>query len=376
MKFELLLPGMTYFGNGEIARIGSLAVSLGRRALLVTGWGSLEGSGRFNGILRNFEAHGVSVERFRLEREPSVAEVTAAATMARSSKCDMVVSVGGGSAIDLGKAAAMMARNSGNIRDYLEGVGKGMVMAFPPLPIVAVPTTAGTGSEATRNAVIGSAKDGFKKSLRDIRLMPRMALVDPELTSSCPSDVTAATGMDALTQLLEALTSRNATTPISALALSGLSHAARGLPRAVAKGDDLDARRCMSYAAYLSGVALSHAGLGAVHALASPLGGLFGVPHTIACAILLPVVTKANLSGLETGRGTATGLESYRRAGEAMGESIVDFCAHFHFPRLSAYNITPEDLEKIVDGASPGSLKTNPVELTRSELVGILHEVI
>jgi alcohol dehydrogenase len=376
VKFELLLPGATHFGQGEIARIGALAATLGRRALLVTGWGSLEGSGRFNGILRNLDSHGITIERFRLEREPGLGEVAATSTMARSIKAEMVIAVGGGSAIDLAKAAAAMARNGGIVKDYLEGVGKGAVMEQAPLPIIAVPTTAGTGSEATRNAVIGSAKDGFKKSLRDNRLLPRIALVDPELTVSCPPEVTAATGMDALTQLIEALTSRNSSEPISALALSGISAAAKGLPRAVAKGEDLDARGLMSYASYLSGVALSHAGLGAVHALASPLGGLFGVPHTKACAILLPPVTAANILALEQARGSRNGLDAYRRVEAAMGETIAEFCGRFKFPRLGDFGIQHTDLDKIASGAGAGNLKTNPVDLAHQELVELLRSVL
>jgi len=376
MKFELLLPGATYFGAGEIARIGALASSLGKKALLVTGWGSLEGSGRFKGILRNLDSHGIAIERFRLEKEPGLGEVAATATMARSFKADMVIAVGGGSAIDLAKATAAMARNGGQVKDYLEGVGKGAILDSSPLPVIAVPTTAGTGSEATRNAVIGSAKDGFKKSLRDYRLLPRISIIDPELTVSCPPDVTAATGMDALTQLIEALTSRNATEPISSLALSGIKAAAQGLPRAVSKGDDLEARGMMSYASYFSGVALSHAGLGAVHALASPLGGLFGVPHTKACAILLPPVTKANILALEQARGSKNGLDAYNRVEEAIGESIADFCGKFTFPKLGDYGIQHTDLEKIVQGASSGSLKTNPVDLGHSELVELLRSVL
>lgn len=376
MKFDLHFPGATYFGAGEIARIGALAATLGRRALLVTGWGSLEGSGRFNGILRNLDSHGITIERFRLEREPGLAEVAATSTMARSIKADMVIAVGGGSPIDLAKATAAMARNSGSVKDYLEGVGKGAALEYAPLPIIAVPTTAGTGSEATRNAVIGSAKDGFKKSLRDIRLLPRIALIDPELTISCPPEVTAATGMDALTQLIEALTSRNATEPISVLALSGIRCAAKGLPRVVSKGDDLPAREMMSYASYLSGFALSHAGLGAVHALASPLGGMFGVPHTKACAILLPPVTAANIAALDQARGVKEGLIAYRRVEEALGESIEAFCKRFKFPRLGDYGIEHTDLDKIVAGAGAGNLKSNPVELGHQELVELLRSVL
>jgi len=376
MKFELLLPGSTYFGSGEIARIGAMAATLGKRALLVTGWGSLEGSGRFNGILRNLDSHGIAVDRFRLEKEPGLGEVSACSVMARSFRADMVIAVGGGSSIDLAKAAAAMARNTGMVKDYLEGVGKGSVLDSPPLPIIAVPTTAGAGSEATRNAVIGSAKDGFKKSLRDPHLLPRIVIVDPELVVSCPPDVTAAAGMDAMTQLIEALTSRNATEPISALTVSGIRAGAKGLPRAVHKGDDLEARELMSYASYISGVALSHAGLGAVHALASPLGGLFGVPHTKACAVLLPPVTAANLAALEQARGAKSGLEAYRRAEEALGCSITEFCGNFKFPKLGDYGIQHTDLDKIVAGASPGSLKTNPVDLDHQELVELLRTIL
>jgi len=372
MKFELRLPGETYFGPGEVARIGTLAAGLGKRALVVTGWGSLEGSGRFAGLLRNLDAHGVSVERFRAEREPGVEEVNAAALLMRMSKCEMVIAAGGGSSIDLGKAAAAMAPNTGSVKDYLEDVGKGAIITRAPLPVIAIPTTAGTGSEATRNAVIGTAKEGFKRSLRDSRLIPRLAIIDPELTVSCPPNVTAGSGMDALTQLLEALTSRNSTPPMAALALSGIAAVGRGLPRAVRDGNDLDARCEMSYAAFLSGVTLSHCGLGAVHSLASPLGGLFGVPHTIACALLLPLVTTANIAAIEEGRGVRHSLDSYRLAADALGADVPTFCAGFSFPRLGSYGVTDADISKIIAGAGTGSLQSNPAELTRVELSNIL----
>ena len=376
VKFEFLLPGSTYFGSGEIARIGALASAIGRRALLVTGWGSLEGSGRFKAVLRNLDSHGITIERFRLEREPGLGEVAATAVMARSIRADMVIGVGGGSVIDLAKAAAAMARNGGSVKDYLEGVGKGAVLESAPLPIIAVPTTSGTGSEATRNAVIGSAKDGFKKSLRNPSLLPRIALIDPELTLTCPADVTAATGMDALTQLIEAVTSRNASEPVFALALSGIRAAAKGLPRAFIKGEDLEARELMSYASFLSGVALSHAGLGAVHALASPLGGIFGVPHTKACAILLPPVTLANRAALGQARGSKNGLIAYQQAEEALGETILEFCGRFTFPKLGDFGIQHTDLDRIVQGAGQGNLKSNPVDLAREELVELLRSVL
>ncbi len=371
---DLSLPAQVHIGPGKIGLLGKVCAGLGKRCLLVTGDSSLERAGRLSRIERSLAEAGVGATRVAVPGEPDTAAVDWAAAEGRKAKCDLVAAIGGGSALDLGKAVAGMIPNQGEMADYLEGVGKGVVMISSPLPFVAAPTTAGTGSEATKNAVISGP--GFKKSFRDARLTPAAAIVDAELTIPMPPEMTAACGMDALTQLIEAVTSLRASPLISSVALSGLKAAGQALPVAFARGDDLPARAGMAYASFLSGVALSNCGLGAVHGLASPLGALFPVPHSAACARLLPIVTRANHAALAAGRGEKSALQAYRRAEEALGRSIGDFCAAFKFPGLSSFGMTEEAIPKVVEGATGGSIKSNPVELTGEELAGILREAL
>ncbi|MFH0801631.1 MAG: iron-containing alcohol dehydrogenase [bacterium] len=370
MIFELHFPTETFFGAGQLRRLGEIASTMGRRVLLVTGKTFLQNSGILGRIKDDLAAHDLTYLSWPSEGEPLVETVDAATLLSREEGCDMVIAVGGGSVIDLGKAISGMVPNSGSVKDYLEGVGSGAVMKSHPIPLISVPTTAGTGSEATRNAVIASRKEGFKKSFRDVRLLPRVALVDPELTISCSPEITAADGMDALTQLVEPFTSPNVTPPIAALALSGIAAVGQGLLQAVEKGEDMGARTRMSYAAYLSGVALSHAGVGAVHALASPLGGLFGVPHAVACARLLPFATEKNLEAIREGRGEARAVSAYLEAETALGEPLLKYCSRFSFPPLSSFGVTKTDIPRIVAGT--GSLKNNSALLTEEDL----HEIL
>ncbi len=373
---DLRLPARVLIGPGEIKQLGSIVAALGTHVLLVTGTSFLQRSGLLARVEDDLQRHGISTIRFSASGEPDVDTVDDAARQGREARCEVVIAVGGGSALDLGKSAAGMIPNEGSIRDYLEGVGTGAVMKRNPVPFIAAPTTAGTGSEATRNAVIGSRAEGFKKSFRDPRLVPDAVIVDPELTTGCPAELTASTGMDALTQLLESLTSLKASPMMDALALSGLQAAGPALPRAVEHGSDVDARSAMAYASFLSGVTLSHAGLGVVHGLASPLGALFSIPHSVICARLLPFVTTANLKALKAGRGFAQARSAYQEAEGALGQDLHSFCARFSFPPLSSFGVTGADIPRVVKGATGGSMKTNPVELTNEELQDILHRAL
>ena len=373
-SIDLRMPEESLIGPGRFAQLPEVASKLGKAALLVTGASSLDKSGLLAETDASLGQRGISCLHLQVAGEPDVKAVDEAARVAREARCDLVIAVGGGSVLDLGKAAAGMIPNAGSIQDYLEGVGRGAVMARDPLPFIAVPTTAGTGSEVSRNAVITGP--GFKKSFRDIRLIPRVAIVDAELTLACPPPLTAACGMDAVTQLVEAYTSLRASMMTDALARDGLSAAGRALPAAVGKGGDLLARCRMSYASFLSGIALSHAGLGAVHGLASPLGAAFPVPHGVACAKLLPLVTRANRAALAGGRGKPAILEIYRRIESALGKSIADFCAQFTFPGLASFGVTSQDIPRIVEAATGGSMKTNPVELSALELGEILAQAL
>lgn len=376
---SLRVPGRIEFGAGAIASIGEVAKSSGGKALLVTGGGSLRASGALDRIEASLRAAGVEFVHAAVTDEPDIAAVDAAAAAGRAAKCDVVVAVGGGSALDLGKCAAGMLWNAGSILEYLEGVGTGRTMAQPPVPLVAAPTTAGTGSEATKNAVVsGRMPDGagFKRSFRDDRLVPAAAIIDPELMTSCPADVTAACGMDALTQLIEPLTSLNARPDVDPLCLEGIGMIARSLRTAVKHGNDLAARTDMAAAAFLSGVALSHAGLGAVHGLAGPVGGHAPIPHGMICARLLPFVTAANLTALSAGRGRTGSLDAYAKAAEALGEGITDFCSGFEFRAFGIFGFTEAMIPSVIAGATSGSMKSNPVVLTRDELTDILASAI
>ena len=372
--FELNLPPRVVFGPGEIKQLGPLVAGHGKRLLLVTGGKHFADSGLAEKVLADLGTAGVETVVLPATAEPDVDAVDAAARKGRLERIDVVAGIGGGSVIDLAKAVAGMIPNEGSIMEYLEGVGSGKAMSNAPLPLVAAPTTAGTGSEATKNAVIRG--EGFKRSLRDPRLVPRAAIVDPELTVSCPPGLTAEAGMDAVTQLIESLTSLKASPVTGALALSGLEAAGRALSRAVAAGRDLKARSDMAYASFSSGVALAHAGLGAVHGLAAALGGFFPVPHSVACARLLPIAAAANIAALEAGRGYQPALLAYRDAAKALGEGIREFCGRFRMPGPSEYGMTAADIPRVVAASRGGSMKTNPVELSDGELAAILREAL
>ncbi len=371
----LNVPARIEFGPGTLGLLAPIAASLGKRALLVTGGKSLRASGGLDRMTKGLESAGVGTVPVSVRSEPDVLSVDAAVALGRQAGCDLVIAIGGGSALDLGKCAAGMIPNAGSILDYLEGVGAAKTMAVPPLPFIAIPTTAGTGAEATKNAVVSGRTPegaGFKRSFRDERLMPAVAIVDPDLMRGCPPDITAACGMDALTQLIEPLTSLKARPDIDPLCEHGIRLVAGALATAVRRGDDPAARADMAAAAFLSGVALSHAGLGAVHGLAGPVGGHAPVPHGHICAKLLPLVTAANLHALAEGRGRKESLDGYARAAEALGEGITDFCSAFSFRGFGWLGFTAGMIPSVIAGATSGSMKSNPVELTPKELTSIL----
>jgi alcohol dehydrogenase len=362
--------------------------------LLVTGAGSLAGSGREDRLRAALaEAGATVVGPLRVTSEPGPELVDGAVAEHRAADIEVVLAVGGGSAIDAAKALGGLLRTNTSIRDHLEGVGPGLPYPGPAVPLVAVPTTAGTGSEATRNAVITErGPDGFKRSFRDERLVAADAVVDPDLLAGATPERIAANGMDALTQLLESLVSLRAGPFTDALALGGLEAVRDGLrawhadpdgPRAPA------ARTSMAYAALLSGICLANAGLGAVHGLASPLGARFPVPHGAACGAVAAEVTAANLAALRSRVPGSPALERYARAGRILadlgpgvgsreaGEALVStlraWAAILRVPGLAAYGISEADLPAIVADARGGSMRANPVELTDGELTEVLR---
>jgi alcohol dehydrogenase class IV len=368
-SFESFGVGRVIFGRGKRTMLPELSASLGRRALVI-----------HNGPPPKVDADAV-VHRQR--GEPTVADVDAAVEVARAEGCDHVIAIGGGSAIDAGKAVAGLMGNGGSAVDYMEVVGLGKRITRPAAPWIAVPTTAGTGAEATRNAVIGLPEKKFKASIRSELLLPRIALIDPELGVDVPANVTAASGMDAICQLIEALTSTGATPVTDALALRGLALAAPAIERAVIDGSDVESREAMALAAYLSGVCLTSAGLGAVHGFAAPLGANFPVPHGVVCARLLPLVMEANVialmrEGKPVERYAAVarmvaGVE-YVDGGLAVIRELVHALA---IPGLGQFGVREEHVSEMVALAKKASsMKFNPVVLEDEQLAEILRKAI
>jgi alcohol dehydrogenase class IV len=329
---------------------------------------------------------GADVKLIYVEGEPSVAFANDAAEFARRKATDVVVAVGGGSALDAGKAIAALATNDGDVFDYLEVVGRGRAIAVPPLPFVAVPTTAGTGSEVTRNAVLAVPDHRVKVSLRSPLMLPRVAIVDPELTCDLPPTLTAFTGLDALTQNIEPFLSRRATPLTDGVCREGIRRAARSLRAACEDGRNMDAREDMAIASLCGGLALANAGLGAVHGLAGPIGGMFTAPHGAVCAALLADVLSINLEALTarasdspararadevarllTGREDATAWDGVAWL-SALTEAL-------RIPGLSTWGITSADFPGIVDQAArSSSMAGNPVALTAEELTAALAD--
>ena len=382
MNFEFATATRIIFGAGKLAEAGPLAASLGKRALLVTGAHPT----RSDGLAAQLARLGIETTRYSVAGEPTVELARQGAETARRENVDLVIALGGGSVIDAGKAIAALATNPGDPLDFLEVIGRALPLRADPLPFMALPTTAGTGAEVTRNAVLGSPEHRVKVSLRSPRMLPRIALVDPELTLDLPPALTAATGLDAFTQLLEPFVSVRANPLTDSLCREGLARAARALPRAFADGSDLAARTDMSLASLFGGLALANAGLGAVHGFAGPLGGMFDAPHGAVCAALLAPVTAANLSALATRAPESPALARYREAARIVtGDPaatapdlvpwLLDLVRRLGIPRLGHYDIGPADFAAIAGKASQASsMKGNPIGLTPEELMRVLAE--
>ena len=385
-KFEFFSAPRIVFGRGQIARLAELAAPLGRTALIVHGIPE-ETLAR---LAAQLSSAGIRAVPLAQVGEPTVTDIDHALETARANACDMAIGIGGGSAIDAAKAAAGLLANGGTALDYMEVVGKGQKITRPAAPWIAIPCTAGTGAEVTRNAVIGYKGGGdknFKASLRSEHLLPRIALIDPELGITVPPDVTASSGMDALCQCIEAYTSNGANPMTDALALEGVQRAARALRRAFTDGRDLDAREDMALAALLSGIALTNAGLGAVHGFAAPLGASFPVPHGTVCAALLPHVMVANAQALRAAHHPT--LVRYATIGRVMlppntGISdddaiqaaiafVQSLARDLRIPGLAQFGITPAAIPTQVELAQKSSsMRYNPIPLPREVLHNIL----
>jgi alcohol dehydrogenase class IV len=384
MTFEFATAARIAFGEGAIRDVAPAAAAMGRRALLVTG----ERADRAVTLARALEAAGVTVAPFRVSGEPSIDTIAAGTAYARGEGCDMVVAMGGGSAIDAGKALSAMLTNPGEPLDYLEVVGRGQPLRQPSAPFIAVPTTAGTGSEVTRNAVLAAPERGVKASLRSPYLLPRLAVVDPELTLNLPPALTASTGLDALTQLIEPYVSVRANAMTDLYAVEGLRTAAEALPRAWANGSDRAVRGGMCWASLLGGLSLANAGLGAVHGFAAPVGGMFPAPHGAVCAALLAPAMEINLEALRRRAPESQALGRYDEVARlltgqphatALGgiEWVAALCRRFEIPPLRSYGVTAAHIPVLVSrAADASSMKANPIKLTPEELEEIIRRAI
>ena len=365
--FEFATAGRIVFGAGTFAQLDEMATGHGKRPFFVTG------------------KRPIARSMFSVSDEPSIALVREGVQAFRAAGCDLVIAIGGGSVIDAGKAIAAAAANPGDLLDYLEVIGKGQSLEAAPYPFIAVPTTAGTGSEVTRNAVLGSPEHGLKVSLRSPLMLPRVAIVDPELARSLPSALTATTGLDALTQLIEPYVCTRANPMTDNFCLHGIRHAAGSLARAYANGGDLEARTSMAWASLLGGLALTNAGLGVVHGFAAPIGGMFHAPHGAVCAAILPSGMRANIEALRADNPQSPVLERYaviarivtgnpHATPEDGAQWVASLVRQLAIPSLAAYGIGTRDIPVLVEKAArASSMKANPVVLTPARLTQVIE---
>jgi alcohol dehydrogenase class IV len=386
--FDFYSPQRIVFGWGRRGEVGELARSLGRSAFIVTGSRTLERSGIVDELRQSLAAAGVeSIHLASIDHEPLTSDVDEAVARAKEllGGDRLLIAVGGGSAIDLAKAVAALApqADSAPVRDYLEGVGRGLKLVQDPLPILAMPTTGGTGTEATKNAVISSYDPPFKKSLRDARLVPRIVLVDPELSVSVPPATTAWTGMDAITQLIEAYITKKATPPAQALCLEGVRLALPAVERAVQNGGDRAAREAMAQAALYSGMALANSGLGLAHGVAAALGVHCRIAHGLACAVMLPAALQANR---EVAQAPLARLARYAldirtdddaQAATMLIAHVVELCRRLNVPQsLAELGVRREQLPQLVAGSHGNSLSGNPRTIDDAGLTQILERML
>ncbi len=383
MTFEFATANRVVFGSGTAAQLPALCSTYGQRVLVVTG----SDSRRHQDHLQKLEAAGLKVVLFSFQGEPRTDHVREGVSLLRSAEVQVVVAIGGGSVIDAGKAMAAMATQPGDLMDYLEVVGKGQALTERPLPFLAVPTTAGTGAEVTRNAVLSVPDKGVKASLRHTSMLPAVALVDPDLARGLPPAVVAASGMDALTQCLEAYVSSRAQPFTDALCIEGIQRAAKALERAWANPEDQQAREDLAFAALLSGMALANAGLGAVHGFAAPIGGLFSAPHGAVCAALLAPAWQVNLQAVQE-RGSETAQCRFQSVAQWLTQNPQAEAAaavpwlqalgqRLSIPKLSAYGINETHVADVTAKAmNASSMKGNPVPLTMEELTQILRAAL
>jgi len=384
MHFEFATATRILFGSGKVHEAIAAAAGLGNRLMVVTG----SNPARIHPLLEEMRERNLEITPFPIQGEPTIPMILDGVQMAKKAGCELVIGCGGGSVLDAAKAIAALLTNPGDPLDYLEVVGKGNPLRQPCAPCICIPTTAGTGCEVTRNSVLISPEHKVKISLRSPRMLPFLAVVDPDLTHSLPPSITASTGMDALTQLIEPLVSIHAKPITDALCREGIRRAALWLRQAYADGSNAEARENMALAGLFGGLALANAGLGAVHGLAAPLGGLLPIPHGVVCARLLPHVAAANLKALRARSPNSPALSRYEEVSHLLTgkpsahaeegiEWLFQICSDLSIPRLSGFGLTEKDLPAIAEKAlKSSSMKGNPIPLEIDELMEILQAAL
>jgi alcohol dehydrogenase class IV len=384
MRFEFATATRIVFGPGALSEVGPAAARMGRCALVIT----THNVGRAAPLFAQLGGANVEYVLFSVDHEPTIDVVSLGTQHARDHGCDLVIGFGGGSVIDTGKAIAALLNNAGDVLDYLEVIGRCQPLTHPPVPYIAIPTTAGTGSEVTRNAVLASPEHRVKVSLRSPLMLPALALVDPELTYSLPRDATAYTGLDALTQVIEPFVTDQSNPVTDAMCREGVWRAAHSLQRACEHGGDTVAREDMALVSLFGGLALANAKLGAVHGFAGPFGGMFDAPHGAVCAALLPHVMAVNVETLCARQPDSIALRRYDEVARLLTGSdkasavdgvawVLSLTRALNVPGLSTYGLTDADFDDLVDKSSQSSsMKGNPVKLTPDDMRDILTRAL
>ncbi|MBV7332846.1 iron-containing alcohol dehydrogenase [Chloroflexi bacterium TSY] len=384
MNFEFATANRIIFGAGTLNQLSTIAPDLGKRVLVITG----KSTERAASVLSLLSDAGLNYETFTVAKEPTIDLIGQGVQNAKESDCDLIVSIGGGSVVDAGKAVAALATNPGEPLDYLEVIGGGQPMTAEPLSFIAIPTTAGTGAEVTKNAVLASPEHRVKVSLRHNKMLPDVAIVDPELTHSVPPALTAATGLDALTQVIEPYVSHLATPVTDGFCREGIRRAACGLRRVFQDGTDAEAREDMAIASLFGGLALANAKLGAVHGFAGVLGGMYPAPHGAVCGRLLPFTTEANVRALLQRDSKNPAVGRYDEVAQLLtgkpeatvSDGVVwiqELCAELAVPGLATYGIEEVQFSDIITKSkNSSSMKGNPIVLREDELASILGQAL
>lgn len=384
LNFEFVTPTRILVGEGKSLEAGRLAKAYGDLALVVIG----SSSDRIMAVLESFATNQVKTNLHSIDKEPTVDLIQRGVDLGLKHNCQVVIAIGGGSVLDTGKAISVLMTNEGGIVDYLEVIGKGKALSRPGIPLITIPTTAGTGAEVTRNAVIGSPEHGVKVSLRSPYMLAKVAIIDPGLSYSMSKSVTASTGMDALTQLIEPFVSNQANPLTDALCKEGMLRVARSLKKAYLNGNEIDARIDMALASLMSGLALANAKLGVVHGFASVLGGMLCAPHGAICARLLPPAMAVNVAAIHAREASQDSLIRFDQVAQILtnfpgasaqdGVSWVENLGNFlEIPPLSRYGLTEDDIPLVIEKTSvASSTKGNPITLTPEEMESILVKAL